>query len=122
MRRTSCDQVLRVAQMTAHDVDEGRVALGGPNGSKMADQPNCPANYPEAKTQPDGRGKRAVDDRDGARRTAEEDRFGQGAMDWRVETDDGLSLFHQTSTPPPNWKNDRKKLDAAKAIDRPKTI
>jgi hypothetical protein len=29
---------------------------------------------------------------------------------------------HQTSAPPPNEKNDRKKLDAAKAIDRPKTI
>lgn len=29
---------------------------------------------------------------------------------------------HQTSAPPPNEKNDRKKLDAAKAIERPKTI
>jgi hypothetical protein len=29
---------------------------------------------------------------------------------------------HQTSAPPPNEKNDRKKLDAAKAMDRPKTI
>jgi hypothetical protein len=43
-------------------------------------------------------------------------------MDWRIETDDGLARFHQTSAPPPNWKKDRKKLDAAKAIDRPKTI
>src|SRR5450631_2671776 len=29
---------------------------------------------------------------------------------------------HQTSTPPPNEKNVRKKLEAAKAIDRPKMI
>src|SRR3546814_8620142 len=29
---------------------------------------------------------------------------------------------HQTSAPPPKEKKDRKKLDAAKAIDRPKTI
>src|SRR5258705_6652079 len=29
---------------------------------------------------------------------------------------------HQTTTPPPNEKNDRKKLDAANAIDRPNTI
>jgi hypothetical protein len=29
---------------------------------------------------------------------------------------------HQTSAPPPNEKNDKKKLDAAKAIDRPNTI
>src|SRR4051794_40532058 len=31
-------------------------------------------------------------------------------------------LIHQITTPPPNEKNDRKKLDAANAIDRPKTI
>ncbi|WP_449579283.1 hypothetical protein [Paracoccus mutanolyticus] len=29
---------------------------------------------------------------------------------------------HQMSAPPPNEKNDRKKLDAAKAMDRPNTI
>jgi hypothetical protein len=29
---------------------------------------------------------------------------------------------HQTSAPPPNEKNDRKKLDAANAMLRPKTI
>ena len=34
----------------------------------------------------------------------------------------GHEAGHQTSAPPPNEKNDRKKLDAANAIDRPKTI
>ena len=34
----------------------------------------------------------------------------------------GVARLHQTSAPPPNEKNDRKKLDAAKAIERPKTI
>jgi hypothetical protein len=29
---------------------------------------------------------------------------------------------HQITTPPPNEKNDRKKLEAANAIDRPNTI
>src|SRR3546814_2179076 len=29
---------------------------------------------------------------------------------------------HQTSAPPPKEKKDRKKLEAAKAIDKPKTI
>src|SRR5215469_13905189 len=43
-------------------------------------------------------------------------------MDGRVEPGIRFALSHQTSTPPPNWKNERKKLDAAKAIDRPKTI
>jgi hypothetical protein len=34
-----------------------------------------------------------------------------------------LAARHQTSAPPPNEKNDRKKLElAAKAIDRPNTI
>ena len=71
---------------------------------------------------PDGGGERAIDDRDRARRAAEQDRLGERAMDWRIEAGNRLGLFHQTSAPPPNWKNDRKKLDAAKAIDRPKTI
>src|SRR6476646_4666570 len=30
--------------------------------------------------------------------------------------------FHQITTPPPNEKNDKKKLAAANAIDRPNTI
>ena len=77
----SRDQVLRVAQMPAHDVDEGRVALGGPDGGQMADQPDRSADDPEAQAKPDGGGERAVDDRDGARRAAEQDRLGERAMD-----------------------------------------
>src|SRR5579872_1034613 len=41
-------------------------------------------------------------------------------MDWSFEARD-LSA-HQITTPPPNEKNDRKKLEAANAIDRPNTI
>src|SRR5579872_7500395 len=41
-------------------------------------------------------------------------------MDWSFEARD-LSA-HQITTPPPNEKNYRKKLEAAKAIDRPNTI
>src|SRR6516164_7844096 len=48
---------------------------------------------------------------------AEQDRLGERAMDGRVEPGIRFALSHQTSTPPPNWKNERKKLDAAKAID-----
>ena len=82
-------------------------------------RPTSQRRRPEA----DGGRERAVDDGDRARRTAEQDRFGQRAMDrahgirrW------ARSACHQTSAPPPKEKNDRKKLDAAKAIDRPKTI
>src|SRR5277367_3083649 len=41
-------------------------------------------------------------------------------MDWSFEARD--LRIHQITTPPPNEKNDRKKLDAANAIDRPNTI
>ena len=34
----------------------------------------------------------------------------------------GWHAVHHTSAPPPNEKNDRKKDEAAKAIDRPNTI
>src|SRR3546814_8655138 len=39
-----------------------------------------------------------------------------------VEARDFAILQHQISAPPPKLKNDRKKLDAANAIDRPNTI
>ncbi|QYU67320.1 porin [Leptolyngbya sp. 15MV] len=44
-------------------------------------------------------------------------------MHRRREAWDGIGRRgHQISAPPPNWKKDRKKLDAAKAIEIPKTI
>src|SRR3546814_6194125 len=43
-------------------------------------------------------------------------------MDRSEETRHLAVAAHQTSAPPPKEKKDRKKLDAAKAIDRPKTI
>src|SRR6185437_9379950 len=35
--RTSRDQMLRIAQVAAHHVDKGRIALGGPHGRDVAD-------------------------------------------------------------------------------------
>src|SRR5271166_5598504 len=66
--RTSRDQMLRIAEVPAHHVDKGGVALGGPYRRDMPDQPNRSADDPEAKPKPDGGGERAVDDRDRARR------------------------------------------------------
>src|SRR3546814_11530937 len=46
-------------------------------------------------------------------------------MDGREESADRrvrIEVRHQTSAPPPNEKNDRKKELAANAIDRPNTI
>ena len=68
----------------------------------------------------------AVHDRDGARSAAEQDMLGQRPMDRDRESRHRVELFeaarHQMSAPPPNEKNDRKKLDAEKAMLRPKTI
>ena len=47
----SRDQMLRVAQVPAHDIDEGGIALGGPDGGQMADQPDGTADDPEPQAQ-----------------------------------------------------------------------
>ena len=80
------------------------------------------AGDPEPQTKADRGGERAVEDGDRPRRATEQDRLGQRAMDRRVEAWDSSAVIHQTSAPPPKEKNDRKKLDAANAIDRPNTI
>src|SRR5271165_5510674 len=108
------------AEVSTHDFDEVGISLGGPDGGHVADEPKNEAHDPEAQTDAECRGERAVDDGDGARRTAHQDRFGQRAMHGRDEAWD--FCIHQITTPPPNEKNDRKKLDAANAIDRPNTI
>src|SRR5258708_4913474 len=54
MAPTSPDQMLRIAEMPAHHVDEGRIALGGPDGGEMADQPDETTDDPEAQAEADG--------------------------------------------------------------------
>ena len=102
-----------------------RIALGRPDGGGMADDPEQEPGDPQAQAEAQRRRQRAVEDRDRARRAAEQDRLGQRAMDRRDEAWDGFvsgKALHQISAPPPNEKNDRKKLEAAKAIERPNTI
>ena len=108
------------SQVSADNLDEVGVALGGPDSGHMADEPKQEASNPKPQTDTERRGKRAVDDSDGAWRTAHQDWFSQRAMHRRDEAWD--LWVHQITTPPPNEKNDRKKLDAANAIDRPNTI
>jgi len=110
----------RDAEVSTHDLDEVGISLGGPDGGHVADKPKKEACDPEAQTDAECRGKRAVDDGDGAWRATHQDRFGERAMHGRDKT--WNLRVHQITTPPPNEKNDRKKLDAAKAIDRPNTI
>src|SRR5207248_10185323 len=64
-------------------------------------------------------GERAVENRDRARRAAEQDVLGERAMNGCCKSGD---LVHQTSAPPPKEKNERKKELAANAIERPNTI
>src|SRR5262249_40940338 len=103
--------------MPADDLDKVRVAFGRPDGGHVADKPEQKTCEPEAQADAQGSCERAVENRDRAWRPAHQDRLGQRAMDRSFKAWD-LSV-HQITTPPPNEKNDRKKLDAAKAIDRP---
>src|SRR5579871_1479593 len=106
--------------MPTDDLNKLRVALGRPDGSHVPDKPEQEAREPEAQTDAERPGERAVENRDRAWRPTHQDRLGQRAMDWRFKAWD-LSV-HQITTPPPNEKNDRKKLEAANAIDKPNTI
>ena len=77
-------------QVSAYDLDEVRIALGGPDGGHVADEPKEEARDPKAQTDAECSGERAVEDRDGARRAAHQDRFGQRAMHGRDEAWDLL--------------------------------
>src|SRR5258708_7646651 len=122
---TSRTEMGRIAHVPAHHLHEQRVALRGPDGSHVAERPQHEPGEPEAKPEPDGGRHRAIEDRNRARRSGEQDRFRESPVHRRFETRDRFltdDLWHQISAPPPNEKKDRKKEDAAKAIDRPNTI
>src|SRR5256885_15220708 len=88
----------------------------------MADDPEHDARNPQLQAQADSGGQRAVSDRYGARRTAQQNRLGQRAMQRHLEAvREGVRGTH-TTAPPEKLKNDRKKLEAANAMDRPNTI
>src|SRR5579871_1555952 len=102
IERTSRHQMLRIAEVPPHNVYEGGIALGGPDGGEMAEQPDRAADHPEAEAKTDRGGERAVDDGDNEPGATEQDRFGERAMDGRVEAGGRGILLHHTSAPPPN--------------------
>jgi len=112
--------------MPAPHLDKERIALCRPDRQNMPDRPDGDSNQPEAQAKAHGPGKRPVHDGDGAWRTAEQDMLGQRPVDWDRKSRHHVELFesggHQIKAPPPKLKNDKKKLDAANAIDRPNTI
>src|SRR5262249_56413094 len=108
--------------MTTHNVDELGVTLRGPDRGGVTDGPDEKSGNPEPEPKRDGGSKRAIGNRNRAWCTAKQDRVGERAMHRRMETGDDFSVFHQTSAPPLNEKKERKKLEAAKAMERPNTI
>ena len=106
-----------MTKMTTEDFDEVRIAFGGKHGDRMAHNPEQQSGKPELQAEAQRGGDRAVDDGDGARRAGEQDWLSQRAMERDFE-----ALDHWTSAPPPNEKNERKKLDAANAMESPNTI
>src|SRR5579883_1011228 len=86
----------------------------------MPDDPEREPGDPQAQPQTERRRDGAVDDRDRARRTRQKDRLGERAMQRHLEAFDMGA--HDTNAPPPKEKKVRKKLDAAKAMEMPKTI
>jgi hypothetical protein len=92
-----------------------------PNGTKY--EPRDPLLEP----QPERGSGRTVDNRNGTRRTPEQDRLDERAVYRRLQAFDmlravGIWADHEMSAPPPKLKKLRKKDEAAKAIERPKTI
>src|SRR5690349_7344449 len=105
-----------LAQVAGKDGPEVRVAAGGEHGEAVPDRPEDQAGDPLLEPEPKRGGHRSVDDRDRARRAAEQDRLGERAVKRRLEPLDMVAgADHESKAPPPKLKKLRKKLDAAKA-------
>src|SRR3546814_19542356 len=77
---------------------------------------------PWLEAQTDCRRERSIDDRQAARSAAEQQRAPERTVNRHFETVDMLAVpRHEISAPPPKLKKERKKDDAANAIDRPNT-
>ena len=85
------------------------IALRGPHRGGLTENPEQETGEPQPQAEAERRRQRAVEDRDRARRAAQQDRLGQRAMHGHGEAGDRVGRIHHTSTPPPNEKNDRKK-------------
>src|ERR1700744_4729397 len=99
---------------------ELRIDPRTPHGACMTDEPPCDPRPRELEPQSNRRGQRAVGYCHSARSTAEQDGLGQGSVQRHLETRGRRT--HPTSAPPEKEKNVRKKLEAANAIESPKTI
>src|SRR5688572_26816453 len=107
--------------MTDENRREGWIPPRGEDTQAVPDRPNQDAGQPHLEPKTEGRRDRAVEDGDVPRRAGQQDRLGQGPVQRHLEPREMLPA-HETSAPPAKLKKVRKKLEAAKAIERPKTI
>src|SRR5690625_1860694 len=111
-----------VLDMPGEHCHELRIKPRAPDRQRMTDDPQHQSRNPQLQAQPDRSGQRAVGNGDRARRAAQQDRFSQRAMKRYFKANRKLLGRAHTMAPPEKLKNDRKNEDAAKAMDRPKTI
>src|SRR5215470_959191 len=115
----------RKPHVPAYDLHKVGIALGSPDCRQVPDHPENKPCDPQAQAQADGGRQRTVEDGDRSWCACEQDRLRERAVDWRLEAGNelmGNDIGHQMSAPPAKEKKDRKKDEAANAIDRPKTI
>src|SRR4051812_22918636 len=74
------------AQMSAHYIDEGWIALSGPDGSHVTDEPEDETRNPQPQPKSKGSCQCAIDDRDRSRCTAHQDRLGERTVNRHDKT------------------------------------
>src|SRR5690606_11442689 len=111
-----------VLDVACKDLHELRIDARTPYRQRVADDPQHQPWNPQLQAEAHGGGQRAVGDRHGARRAAQQDRLGQRAAQRHLEASGEVVRRAHTTAPPEKLKNDRKNEDAANAIERPNTI
>src|SRR5580692_4761673 len=100
-------------EVTPQHIGKIGIALCGEYRDRVTGKPENETRDPHSKAETQCRRDRSINDRDGPRRTSQQNWLGQRPVQRNLKAFDA----HEMSAPPPNEKNDRKKLDAANAID-----
>ena len=110
--------------MPPRDIDELRIAPRRPDRDHVAERKDHHAGDPQPQAEPDRGGQRCIGDRQAraARRRAGYARSARGERARQSPARLRVARSPSDQRPPPNEKNDRKKEEAANAIDRPNTI
>ncbi|KAK0342057.1 hypothetical protein LTR94_023786, partial [Friedmanniomyces endolithicus] len=116
-------EMAREGQVAAKHVEEPLVGPGGVEADRMGDRPPEESQPPDPQRQSQHHGDGAHEDGVVPRHARQGHGLRQGAGDRQIpagRTVIGQRVRHQLiSAPPANPKNWRKKVEAAKAIDRP---